>query len=111
MLTLIGIKACDSMKKAVARLEQSATAYHFRDLKKQPPTLDEVLRWHRFVGDTLLNKRGTSWRKLDADAQAQAASAEGIAALIVANPSLIKRPLLDAGDQATVGLDSALLPE
>lgn len=110
MLTLIGIKACDSMKKAVARLEASATAYHFRDVKKQPPSIDEVLRWHALVGDALLNKRGTSWRKLDADAQALANSAEGIAQLIVANASLIKRPLLDDGSQASVGLDGALLP-
>ena len=110
MLTLIGIKACDSMKKAVARLDESATAYTFRDLKKQPPSIDEVLRWHGLVGDALLNKRGTSWRKLAADSQAMAATAEGIAALIIANPSLIKRPLLDDGTQASVGLDSPLLP-
>lgn len=110
MLTLIGIKACDSMKKAVARLDASTTTYHFRDLKKQPPSHDEVLRWYALVGEPLLNKRGTSWRKLDTERQALAASAEGIAELIVANPSLIKRPLLDDGNQASVGLESPLLP-
>jgi Spx/MgsR family transcriptional regulator len=110
MLMLIGIKACDSMKKAVVRLDASTTAYGFRDLKKQPPSHHEVLRWYALVGEPLLNKRGTSWRKLDAAAQATAHSAEGIAELIVSNPSLIKRPLLDDGKYASVGLDSPLLP-
>ncbi|PQA52355.1 ArsC/Spx/MgsR family protein [Amnimonas aquatica] len=109
-LTICGIKACDSMKKAFARLDAAGTAYDFQDFKKAPPSPEQVRAWLAVVGDELVNRRGTTWRQLDAGAQAAAATPDGLVALIVDKPSLIKRPLLSDGRRVTVGLDSPLLP-
>lgn len=110
-LSIHGIKACDSMKKAFARLDAAGVAYDFHDFKKTAPSPEQVRSWLAAVGaDALVNRRGTTWRQLDADAQASADSTEGLVALIIARPSLIKRPLLSDGTRTTVGLDSPLLP-
>ncbi len=110
-LTIHGIKACDSMKKAFTRLDAAGVAYAFQDFKKAAPTPEQVRAWLAALGaDALVNRRGTTWRQLDADSQAQAADPESLVALIVAKPSLIKRPLLSDGQRVTVGLDSPLLP-
>ena len=110
-LAIYGIKACDSMKKAFTRLDTAGVAYDFHDFKKAAPSPELVRSWLTAVGaDTLVNRRGTTWRQLDANSQAQASDPEGLVALIVARPSLIKRPLLSDGERVTVGLDSPLLP-
>lgn len=107
-LTIAGIKACDSMKKAFARLDAAGVAYNFMDFKKTAPTLEQVSGWLASVGDTLVNRKGTTWRQLTPGEQA--ASGDALVALIVAKPSLIKRPLLSDGNSVTVGLESPLLP-
>ena len=108
MLTIAGIKACDSMKKAFARLDAAGVAYTFMDFKKAAPTPAQVAGWLDAVGDSLVNRKGTTWRQLSP--VEQAASGDALVALIVARPSLIKRPLLSDGTRVTVGLDSSLLP-
>lgn len=107
-LTIAGIKACDSMKKAFARLDAAGVAYTFIDFKKTAPTPAQVAGWLAAVGDSLVNRKGTTWRQLEVTEQA--ASGDALVALIVAKPSLIKRPLLTDGVRVTVGLDSPLLP-
>lgn len=109
-LIIAGIKACDSMKKAFTRLDAAGVAYAFQDFKKTPPTAEQVQAWLAAVGDDLVNRKGTTWRQLDASEQAQAATEAGLIALIVSKPSLIKRPLLVRDDRVTTGLDSPLLP-
>ncbi|MEK6787584.1 MAG: ArsC/Spx/MgsR family protein [Pseudomonadota bacterium] len=109
-LTIAGIKACDSMKKAFARLDAAGVAYAFQDFKKVPPSAEQVQVWLATVGDALVNRKGTTWRQLDAAEQALAATEAGLIALVVSKPSLIKRPLLSNGTLTTVGLDSSLLP-
>lgn len=109
-LTIAGIKACDSMKKAFARLDAAGVAYAFQDFKKVPPSAEQVQVWLATVGDALVNRKGTTWRQLDATDQALAATEAGLIALMVSKPSLIKRPLLSNGTLTTVGLDSPLLP-
>jgi arsenate reductase (glutaredoxin) len=102
-VTIYGIKACDTMKKARGWLETHGVAYAFHDYKVQgiePGVLEE---WARVVGwETLLNRAGTTFRKLpDAD---KAGLDEGKAiGLMLAQPSMIKRPVLDAGDALIVG--------
>jgi len=108
MLTIAGIKACDSMKKAFARLDAAGAAYTFMDFKKTAPTPEQVRAWLDAVGDSLVNRKGTTWRKLTP--AEQAAAGDALIGLIVAHPSLIKRPLLSDGDRTTIGLDSPLLP-
>lgn len=107
-LTLAGIKACDSMKKAFARLDAAGVAYTFIDFRKTPPTPEQVSVWLAAVGDSLVNRKGTTWRQLSVEEQA--ARGDALVALIAAKPSLIKRPLLSDGTRVTVGLESPLLP-
>ncbi|WP_158914946.1 ArsC family reductase [Caulobacter sp. S45] len=98
-----GIKACDTMKKARAWLEAHGVEYRFHDYKTQGVERAALEDWARVVGwETLLNRAGTTFRKLpDAD---KANLDEGRAiALMLAQPSMIKRPVLEAGGKLIVG--------
>jgi Spx/MgsR family transcriptional regulator len=105
---LHGIPNCDTVKKARAWLAAQGLEHDFHDFKKQgvPAALDE---WIARVGwERLLNRQGTTWRKLDAATQAAAADATGAAALMRAQPSVIKRPVVHWPDGGlTVGFDPA----
>ena len=89
-----GISNCDSIKKAKQWLNNAGIEFDFRDYKKYPPSVLELQVWSHQVGwKVLLNKRGTTWRKLSA-AQQGAVSETNICALLAQHPSMIKRPLL-----------------
>ncbi|ASK26368.1 ArsC family reductase [Neisseria chenwenguii] len=104
MTKLYGIPNCDTVKKARRWLEENGIAYEFFDFKKTPPTADLIETWLAQIPlETLLNKRGTTWRKLDAAAQAAAADQGGAVALMAENPSLIKRPVLAKDGQFYAG--------
>lgn len=95
MVVLYGIANCDTVKKARLWLEQHGIAFEFSDFKKQPPAPEQILAWSNDVPlEVLLNKRGTTWRKLTEAEQLQTASPEGAAEVMAAQPSLIKRPVL-----------------
>ncbi len=102
-VTLHGIKACDTMKKARDWLDGHAVAYRFHDYKAQGIDPATVLEWSRKVGwEALLNRAGTTFRKLpDAD-RAGLDEAKAIR-LMVAQPSMIKRPVLDMDGHLIVG--------
>lgn len=102
-VTLHGIKACDTMKKARDWLDGRGVAYRFHDYKTVGIDAATLERWAGLVGwETLLNRAGTTFRKLpDAD-KAGIDQAKAIA-LMVAQPSMIKRPVLDVDGQLTVG--------
>jgi len=96
-ITIYGIKSCNSMKKAFTKLDELGVAYEFHDYKKQGIDKGSVQRWVDSLGiDKVLNKRGTTWRKLS-DEQKAAADAEQNTAieLVLANTSMIKRPLIE----------------
>ena len=111
MTTLYGIPNCDTVKKARAWLTAQGVDYTFHDFKKQGVPKDRLLAWCNAVGwEKLLNRQGTTWRKLDADVQASAADSASAQALMVANASVIKRPVVEwAGGSAavSVGFDAA----
>lgn len=109
-LLIAGIKACDSMKKAFARLDAAGVAYRFQDFKKTPPDAGQLQAWLEAAGPALVNRKGTTWRQLDDAGKARAETRDGLIALLREKPSLIKRPLLSDGVVTTVGLDSPLLP-
>jgi arsenate reductase len=89
-----GISNCDSIKKAKKWLNDAAIDFSFRDYKKHPPSVIELQIWSRHVGwETLLNKRGSTWRKLSKDQQ-DAVSESTACALLAEHPSMIKRPFL-----------------
>ncbi|NDV12604.1 arsenate reductase [Crenobacter caeni] len=108
MLTVYGIPNCGTVKKARQWLADHEVDFAFHDFKKQGVPADALARWADAVGvETLVNRKGTTWRTLDADAQAACASREGALAQLAATPSLIKRPILDDGQTITVGFDEA----
>jgi arsenate reductase (glutaredoxin) len=101
--TLYGIRNCDTMKKAWIWLDQHGVVYGFHDYKKQGIDRQTLEGWAKQVGwEILLNKAGTTFKTLpDAD-KADITEAKAIG-LMLAQPSMIKRPVLDQGGQLTVG--------
>lgn len=102
-ITMHGIANCDTIKKAKKWLADTGIAYDFRDYKKQPPSVSEIENWTKLVSwEQLVNKRGTTWRKLDPALQ-NSVNADSAPQLLADNPSMIKRPLVIKGDQAILG--------
>jgi arsenate reductase (glutaredoxin) len=102
-VTIYGIKACDTMKKARAWLETHAIAAEFHDYKTRGIDRSVVQAWASIVGwETLLNRAGTTFRKLPDAAKADLDEAKAIE-LMLAQPSMIKRPVLDVGGELLVG--------
>ena len=96
-ITIYGIKSCSTMKKAFTKLDELGVNYNFHDYKKQGIDKESVQRWVNELGiDKILNKRGTTWRKLT-DEQKQAADANIDTAidLLIENTSMIKRPIVE----------------
>lgn len=102
-VTVYGIKACDTMKKARTWLESHGVAYEFHDYKTAGIDRPRLESWAANVGwETLLNRAGTTFRKLP-DADKQGLSEAKAIDLMLAQPSMIKRPVLDLGDRLLVG--------
>lgn len=102
-ITMYGIKNCDTIKKARTWLENKGVAYAFHDYKAVGIDAATLERWAGELGwDVLLNKAGTTFKKLP-DADKADLTQEKAIALMVANPSMIKRPVLDIGDRRIVG--------
>lgn len=108
MVILYGIQNCDTVKKARAWLAEHHQACTFHDFKKQGVPPESLARWVQAAGwETLLNRKGTTWRQLDAAAQAAVVDAASAQAVMRACPSAIKRPVVDWGTGITVGFDAA----
>ncbi len=104
-ITFYGIPNCDTVKKARKWLNARDAEYEFHDYKKQGADAEKLARWSDTVGwEKLLNKRGTTFRKLpDAD-KADIDQAKAVA-LMAANPSMIKRPVVEHAGGLLVGFD------
>ena len=101
--TIYGIKACDTMKKARTWLDEHGVAYSFHDYKSVGIDRARLERWIGEVGwESLLNRAGTTFRKLP-DSDKTGLDAEKAIGLMLAQPSMIKRPVLDLGDRLLVG--------
>ena len=101
--TLYGIKNCDSVKKARRWLEDQGLDYRFHDFRADGLSAERLALWEAELGyATLLNTRGTTWRKLEA-AQRENLDRERAVALMLAQPSLVKRPVLESGGKTLVG--------
>jgi arsenate reductase len=102
-ITIYGIKNCDTMKKARAWLDGKGVAYDFHDYKVAGIEKDKLKAWSDKVGwETLLNRAGTTFKKLP-DADKEGLGEKKALALMLAQPSMIKRPVLDLGGQLLVG--------
>ncbi|WP_370687710.1 arsenate reductase [Pedobacter deserti] len=106
-MIIYGIPNCNSVKKAITSLDKHGLAYTFHDFKKEGVTAEKLNRWCDVFGwEKVLNKKGTTWRKLSAEEQAGVGDQESAIALMLGYPSLIKRPVLEvAGEPALIGFD------
>lgn len=106
MITLYGIKNCDTVKKARTWLAQHDVEYRFHDLRSDGLDESKLQGWIKAVGwETLLNTRGTTWRQLP-DAGKTVANAAQAIPLLLAHPTLIKRPVLEHGNAVLVGFSA-----
>ena len=99
-----GIPNCDTVKKARKWLDANGIDYAFHDYKKEGADAGKVESWIADKGvETVLNKRGTTFRKLSDEEKAQAADSHGAVTLLVQNPSMIKRPVVEHEGGILVG--------
>jgi Spx/MgsR family transcriptional regulator len=102
-ITIYGIKNCDTMKKARAWLDGHGVAYDFHDYKAAGIGKEKLKAWSDQVGwETLLNRAGTTFRKLP-ESDKEGLNERKALALMLAQPSMIKRPVLDLGNKLLVG--------
>jgi Spx/MgsR family transcriptional regulator len=108
-ITLYGIPNCDTVKKSRAWLSQQGVEYDFHDFKKQGVPAEQLDRWIAELGwEKLVNRNGTTWRKLPPDVQDRVKDAASAGRLMQENVSVIKRPVVEWGKgRATVGFDAA----
>ena len=105
--TLYGIRNCDTMKKAWTWLDDNGVAYDFHDYKKQGIDRATLAGWVDQLGwEPLLNRAGTTFRKLP-EADRQDLDRDKAIRLMIEQPSMIKRPVLDAGGRLIVGFKPA----
>jgi Spx/MgsR family transcriptional regulator len=110
-VTIFGIRNCDTMKKAFAWLDAHGVAYEFHDYKKSGVDVDRLERWARTVGwEALLNKAGTTFRKLPASETADLDERKALR-LLGAQPSMIKRPVLEIDGRVVVGFKAEVYEE
>ena len=103
MTVIYGIKNCDTMHKAFAWLDGHKIAYRFHDYKTAGIEKAKLQAWVEALGwETVLNRAGTTYRKLP-DADRHGLNAKKAIALMLAQPSMIKRPVLERGGKLTVG--------
>ena len=103
-LDLFGIPNCDTVKKARKWLDANGLDYAFHDYKKVGVDAAKLERWIADKGlDVVLNKRGTTFRKLSDEEKAKAQDSHTAVALLVQHPSLIKRPVVEYGDGILIG--------
>lgn len=109
MITLYGIPNCDTVKKARTWLDANGHAYTFHDFKKAGLDHATVARWLTQASwETLVNKKGTTWRGLPDERKAAVVDADSATALMLENTSVIKRPVLCHNHHVLVGFDPAL---
>ena len=108
-ITLYGIPNCDTVKKARTWLSAQGLLYEFHDFKKGGVSAALISAWLADVAlDTLLNRKGTTWRGLPEARKAAVVDADSATELMIESPSLIKRPVLTVGGHTYAGFSDAL---
>ncbi len=108
-MTVYGIKNCNTVKSALDWLKKNNIDFEFHDYKTKGVTDSQLNGWVKQVGwESLVNKRGTTWRQLDPAEQARVTSASSAVALMKEKTSVIKRPLIEKdGKVVALGFDEA----
>ena len=105
-MIIYGISNCDTVKKAKNWLDKHNIDYQFHDFRQQGLDKKIIDGWLKTVAwDKILNKRSTSWRNLDPSIQ-QTINKFNVVDLLIENPTLIKRPVMDVNDTITIGFNS-----
>ncbi len=103
MVTIYGIKNCDTMKKAMRWLDEHGVEYRFHDYRKDGLDEKQLEAWEKELGwEQLLNRRGMLWRKLPQEVR-DSIDRDSAMRLMRENPGIIKRPLLDLGERRVPG--------
>jgi len=108
-MTIYGIKNCNTVKAAMDWLKKHNVAVDFHDYKSKGITADKLKDWSKQVGwESLVNKRGATWRQLDEAEQAKVTNEKAAIELMLEKTSVIKRPLIEVnGKVVTLGFDEA----
>ena len=110
-MIVYGIKNCDTVKKARRWLDDRNIDYQFHDVRNDGLTTEHLQQWLQSVSwEDLLNKRGTTWRQLD-NADKQDLDQTAAIALMLRQPTLIKRPVVEHNGQCTIGFNESLFQE
>lgn len=108
-ITLYGIPNCDTVKQARSWLAARDVGYTFHDLKKQGVPPDALAGWVAAVGwETLVNRKGTTWRQLDSAVRESVVDAASAQRELREHPSLVKRPVVEWPGGVSVGFDDAV---
>lgn len=103
MITVYGIPNCDTVKKAKKWLDENQHNYHFHDFRKEGLDPQRVAQWLQQIDDSLLlNRRSTTWKQLS-ESDKGYENSDQLIALLVAHPTLIKRPVIDYNGSLSVG--------
>ncbi|HMR19487.1 MAG TPA: arsenate reductase [Sphingobacterium sp.] len=109
MIHVYGIKNCNTVKKALDWLNNNGVNFAFHDFKREPATRAQLEGWEQHVGwEALVNKRGTSWRKLSTEEQVAVTDSDSAYTVLLANNSMIKRPIITLEDSIILGFDEEL---
>jgi len=107
MITIYGIKNCDTVRKALKWMTEQGIEHQFHDFRKQPLAVAQIENWIDVVGrDKLINTRGTTYRKLD-DPSKAALDGASAATLLAETPTLMKRPIFEGEADIFVGFTDA----
>jgi Spx/MgsR family transcriptional regulator len=108
-VVVYGIETCDQVRKARAWLRAHQIAFRFHDFRRDGLDAPRLSAWlGRVPWDSLLNRRGLAWRKLDVQRRATITDQTSATELMLADPTLIKRPVLQVGDRILVGFSEPL---
>jgi arsenate reductase len=105
-LTIFGIKSCDTMKKAFKWLDGKKVSYTFHDFKKGNLTKEDIEIWMKDLPiEEIINKKGTTWKKCREEEKNSITDSNKAIELILKNPSIVKRPLVQMGKKHLVGFN------
>ena len=104
MITLYGIPNCDTVKRARLSLQQAGVEFQFHDFRRDGIDPEQIQNWLDQLGDAVINRRGTTWRKLSDDEKQQAEDQP--ATLLSQYPAIIKRPLINKDGDLRLGFSA-----
>ena len=105
-MKVYGIPNCNTVKKSIDWLKNNEIEFEFHDYKKKGITKEKLQEWSKKLGwEKMLNKKGTTWRTLTPGRQQQVTDEFSAIELMMEKPSVIKRPIIEAGKKLLIGLD------